>query len=65
VALEIKSAQTVAEDFFAPLRLAADRLAVSDGCLAGSFLVGVGDGEQRRRNCTVVPWAAVGTVPAW
>lgn len=65
VALEIKSAQTVAEDFFAALRQAARGLAGPDGDLAGSFLVYAGDAGQRRSDCTVVSWSAVDSLRVW
>jgi hypothetical protein len=51
--------------FFTPLGPAVNRLATPDGRLAEEFPVYAGGTGQRRHDCTVVPWSAVGTVPAW
>jgi predicted AAA+ superfamily ATPase len=64
VAVEIKSGQTVAEDFFTGLRQAASQLGREHGPQARSFLVYAGNAEQRRSSCTVVPWSGIETIPS-
>jgi uncharacterized protein len=59
VAVEIKSAQTVAGDFFAGLDRFADLAVRQRLPLPQRVLVYGGDAAQRRTRATVVPWSAV------
>lgn len=63
VAVEVKSGQTVAEDFFTGLGQAANQLGPERGPGVRSFLVYAGHVEQRRSSCTVVPWSRLETIP--
>ncbi len=64
VAVEVKSGQTVAEDFFTGLRRAADQLSGEHGPQVRNFLVYAGGAEQRRSGCAVVPWSGLGGIPS-
>jgi predicted AAA+ superfamily ATPase len=61
MAVEIKSGQTVASDFFAPLRgFAATVEGVADLSEPELVLVYGGDRRQKRSDVRVVPWSDVG-----
>jgi hypothetical protein len=66
LAVETKSGQTVADDFFSGLQAfdavasaARPRLRVS------SFIVYGGESRQRRSGATVLPWSAIDGSPWW
>ena len=65
IAVEIKSGQTIAEDFFTPIRQVVSEFGRARGKPAQSFVVYAGDTEQRRSDCTVLPWSAVNDLAAW